>query len=138
LNKFFGITLMVLALAIAIVPAFTDCQSQGKSLTTSTGKTVPMKCHWTGIAEIGVGVPLIGVGAMMVANKRKGNLFNLGIMGSILGIFAILFSNTLIGVCPTTTMICHTVMRPALTAFGSLAIVVSLGMIIQSRRMKEL
>ena len=54
MNKAMGIGLILMALVIAIVPVFTDCQSQGRSLTTQDGKSVPMKCHWTGIAEIGV------------------------------------------------------------------------------------
>ena len=137
MNKFFGIAILVLALAIAIVPAFTDCQSQGKSLTTSTGKAVPMKCHWTGIAEIGVAVPLLTVGAMMTINRRKNNLMTMGVLGIVLGGMVIAFPSGLIGVCSTPTMICHTVMKPALTVFGTLAVVGSLGAMVLSRKMKE-
>lgn len=137
MNKFFGIAIIALALAIAIVPAFTDCQSQGKSLTTTTGKTVPMKCHWTGIAEIGVAVPLLTVGAMMTANRRKNNIMTMGILGIVLGGLAIAFPNGLIGVCATPTMLCHTVMRPTLTVLGSLAIVGSLGAMVLSRKTKD-
>jgi len=137
MNKFFGITLIVLALAIAIVPAYTDCQSQGKSLTTSTGKTVPMKCHWNGIAEIGVAVPLLTVGVMMTVNRRKNNLMTMGVLGIVLGGMAIAFPSGLIGVCATPTMICHTIMKPALTAFGSVAIVGSLGAVVLTRKMKD-
>ena len=135
--KFFGILIVVLALAIAIVPAFTDCQSQGKSLTTSAGKAVPMKCHWNGIAEIGVAVPLLAVGAMMAANRRKYNLRNLSIMGIVLGALAVAFPAGLIGVCATPTMICHTVMGPTLTVLGSVAIVGSIGAMVYSRKVTE-
>ncbi len=103
------------ALAIGVVPAFTDCQSQGKSLTTATGKSVPMKCHWTGIAEIGVAVPMLAVGAMVTANRKKDNLRNMGILGIILGGLAIAFPNGLIGVCTMPTMTCYSVLRPAVT-----------------------
>ena len=37
----------LLALVIGIVPFLTDCQSQGRALTLQTGRTIPMKCHWT-------------------------------------------------------------------------------------------
>ena len=137
MNKFFGIAIIALALAIAIIPAFTDCQSQGKTLTTTTGKTVPMKCHWTGIAEIGVAVPLLTVGAMMTANRRKNNIMTMGILGIVLGGLAIAFPNGLIGVCATPTMLCHTVMKPTLTVLGSLAIVGSLGVMVVFRKTKD-
>jgi hypothetical protein len=136
MNKFLGITLVILALAIAIIPTFTDCQSQGKSITLANGKTIPMKCHWTGVAEIATAVPLIGVGVMMIPSRRKSNLMSLGIMGSLLGIMAVLLPNKLIGVC-SSSMVCNTVMQPSLTALGALAIVGGLGAVVLSRRLKE-
>jgi hypothetical protein len=129
-HKFFGIALAALAIAIAVVPAFTDCQSQGKSLTTSAGKSVPMKCHWTGIAEIGVAAPLLVVGGMMATNRRRDNIRNFGIMGIVLGALAIAFPAKLIGVCQTPTMLCHTMMSPTLITLGSIAIVGSIGAIV--------
>jgi hypothetical protein len=122
-HKIFGIALAALAIAIAVVPAFTDCQSQGKSLTTSTGKTVPMKCHWTGIAEIGAAAPLLVVGVLMATNRRRDNIRNFGIIGIVLGAMAIAFPTKLIGVCQTPTMLCHTVMSPVLITLGSITIV---------------
>ena len=58
MNKVLGGVMIVLALTMAIVPIFTDCQSQGRALTLQDGRTVPMKCHWAGIAAIGAAVPL--------------------------------------------------------------------------------
>ncbi len=130
MHRFFGAALAVLAIAIAVVPAFTDCQSQGKSLTTSTGKTVPMKCHWTGVAEIGVAVPLFVVGGLMATNRRRDNIRNFGIMGIVLGALVIAFPTRLIGVCQTPTMLCHTVMSPTLITLGSISIVGSVAAII--------
>ncbi len=137
MNKFLGIVLVVMALGIAIVPTFTDCQSQGKAITLSSGKTVPMKCHWTGIAEIATGVPLAAVGVMMTFNRRRNSLFTLSVMGSILGIFAVLLPTSLIGVCTNMTALCNTVMKPALTAMGSVAIVGSLGAMMLARKAND-
>lgn len=137
MHRFFGITLIVLAIAIAVVPTFTDCQSQGQSVTTASGKQIPMKCHWTGIAEIGMAVPLAVVGGMMTLNqRRKDNLRNLAVIGVVLGALAISFPAGLIGVCPTPTMICHTTMSPVLITLGSLTIVGSLGALVSTRKMK--
>jgi len=134
---FLGVALIVLGLAISIFPFFTDCQSQGNFLTTSTGKEVAMKCHWAGAAEIATGVPLLALGVIMVATRRKSDLFYLGIVGVILGAFAIMIPNNLIGVCQTPTMICHTVMNPSLTIFGSLAIACGLGAMVLARKSKD-
>jgi hypothetical protein len=138
MNKVLGITLIVLALAIAILPSFADCASQGNVLTLASGKEIPMKCHWTAKAEIAVGIPLLAAGAMMVTTRRKSNLLILGIMGCVLGVVAIMLTtNSLIGVCTTPTMVCRTLMKPTLTILGSLAIAASVGIIVLSRKAKD-
>ena len=136
MNRILGIALIVFALAIAIIPTFTDCQSQGKAISLPNGSTVPMKCHWTGVGEIATGVPLLVVGAMMTVSRRKGNLRILGGMGGILGVFAILLPTQLIGVCQTS-MLCHTVMQPSLVLLGSLAIVCSGLAMVLSRKASD-
>ena len=111
--KVLGITLVVLALALAIVPHYTDCQSQGAMMTTSSGMKTPMKCHWSGIAEIGVAAPLVGVGAMLSFSRRKNYILGISAIGAILGAMAIALPAKLIGTCPTVTHICNTTMKPA-------------------------
>ncbi len=105
MNKVMGASLIVLALVIAIVPAFTDCLSQGRALTTTTGATVPMKCHWTGIAEIGIAVPMVLSGVFNLRKQRKGTSRMLATIGAASGVMAILFPTLLIGVCANPTMI---------------------------------
>lgn len=126
MNRFFGVAIIILSLAIAIIPAFTDCQSQGKAIQVSPTKTVEMKCHWTAQGAIATGAPLALVGAMMVATKRKESRRILAVIGASLGVVAILLPTQLIGVCQSG-MPCHTTMQPSLVALGSLAIVTSLG-----------
>jgi hypothetical protein len=136
-NKVIGIALIVLALAIIIVPMFTDCESQGKYLTTSTGKEISMKCHWAGLAEIATGVPLLAVGIIMLLTRRKSNLYILGIIGVVMGVLTIMFPSNIIGVCQTPTMLCNTAMRPALIILGVLAIVGSAGIMLWARKSGE-
>ena len=71
MNKTMGILIIALALVIAIVPIFTDCLANGKSLTTADGRSVPMKCHWTAIAEIGLAVPLALIGVFNFTSKHN-------------------------------------------------------------------
>ena len=62
MQKILGVVMILMALVLAIAPVFTDCQSHGKSLTTADGRSVPMKCHWTGVAEIAAAAPLFLAG----------------------------------------------------------------------------
>lgn len=132
--KVLGIGLVVLALAAGILPIFTDCQSQGKAIELANGKTVPMKCHWTGVGELALAVPLVGVGAVMVVGRRKETLRSLSIIGALLGVMVILLAARLIGVCANPDMVCKSVMQPALIFIGVLITAGSLLGLVLSRR----
>lgn len=38
MNKFLGVVMIVMALTLAVVPLFTDCQSHGRALTLQDGR----------------------------------------------------------------------------------------------------
>jgi hypothetical protein len=135
--KVIGIVLIVLALVAAIVPQFTDCQSQGKELTLANGKVVAMKCHWTAEAALAPGAPLILVGGLLFFSKKKETRTALAILGIALGALLILLPTVLIGVCAMPEMICNAVMRPTLILTGTLAIVVSIIGLIMNLRSAE-
>jgi hypothetical protein len=135
MKKVIGGISIVMALVIGIVPVFTDCLSQGKSLQLANGKTVPMKCHWTGIAEIAVAVPLVLVGLAQIFSKRKETTNLASLFGVVLGTLAVLFPTALIGVCANPSMLCNMVMRPMLIAAGSIAGVASLVLLVISNLM---
>jgi hypothetical protein len=121
-----GITLLLVAIALVAVPRFTDCESQGEGIKTSEGETVPMKCHWSGIAEIGVAIPMYLVGAVMTTTRQRKTLAFLSLLGMIFGALAIAFPVRLIGVCHgIPPMICDTLMKPLLVLLGGIAIAAS-------------
>ncbi len=141
--KVLGVGLLALAIALAVVPHFTDCQSQGKMITLRdpTGKvtgTTSMKCHWTGVAELGVAIPLGMVGIMMALTRKKETARYLGISGIALAAVAIALPNGMIGVCKSSMMNCVSTMKPALTGIGSVAALGSVVGLVWSWRSKYL
>ena len=129
--------LIVLALVVGVVPAFTDCQSQGRALALANGNTVPMKCHWSGLAELSLAVPLGLVGVSTAFSKRKESRRMLAILGMLLGALVIAVPTVLIGVCANADMLCNSVMRPTLVLAGGLVMAISLGFGIMNERASE-
>lgn len=123
--KIAGALIIILALIIGAVPQFTDCASQGRSLTLDSGRTIPMKCHWTAEAELATAGPLAVMGGLMFINRRKETYRAIAILGAVMGAFAILLPTQLIGVCMSDEMLCNTLMKPALILSGALTIVIS-------------
>jgi hypothetical protein len=132
-----GILIVALALVIGIVPLFTDCLAHGKTLTTADGRSVPMKCHWTALAEIGLAVPLALAGVFNITSKRKETLQTLNVMGLALGVLVILFPTVLIGVCANPDMPCNLVEKPVLILSGVLVMAASLIALAGSRNLVE-
>jgi hypothetical protein len=120
--KAIGAVLILLALVIGIVPQFTDCLAQGKAIALPNGNTIPMRCHWTRQAEVGVAIPLGLVGILAIISKRRETLRILSGLGMVLGLVAILLPTYLIGVCASQDMICNMVMKPTLIFAGTLTI----------------
>jgi hypothetical protein len=135
--KIAAVLMIIIALTIGIVPQFTDCESQGRTLTLANGREIPMKCHWTAQAEVGLAIPLMAVGSLLTFSKRKESFRNLSIMGAVLGAFVILLPTALIGVCGNPEMICNSIMKPFLILTGSLVTALSLFTFVRSTVKKE-
>jgi hypothetical protein len=133
MNKVLGVVMILLALVLAIVPAFTDCESAGKMLTTADGRSVSMKCHWTGVAEVAAAIPLGIAGIYALRGRRKETMRFAAIVGAAAGATAILLPTALIGTCANAMMICNVLMRPILLASGILAIAASIALFFIAR-----
>lgn len=132
-----GIVMLALALAIIIIPQYTNCEHQGKHITLASGKQIPMKCYWTAKGEIIVGVVLAVLGVMMALSRQKESLRYLAILGIVLGVFAILLpTEHLIGVCQSN-MDCRTIMKPTMITLGSVVVGISVLSLIFSQLSKE-
>jgi hypothetical protein len=137
MNKTMGILLIVLALVIAIVPILTDCLANGRTLETADGRAVPMKCHWTAIAEIGLAVPLLLVGIFDITSKRRETFRTLNLIGMALGALVIAFPTVLIGVCANKMMPCNMIELPTLILSGILVVSASLVTLVSTRNFIE-
>jgi len=137
MNKTMGILMIVVALVIAIVPIFTDCLANGRTLTTADGRSVPMKCHWTALAEIGLAVPLAMVGVFNFTSKRRETFRTLNLIALVLGALVIAFPTLLIGVCANKMMPCNMIELPSLILSGILVMGASLITLATSRHMVE-
>lgn len=135
--KVTAVLLILLALVVGAVPFFTDCQSQGRSLTLANGREIPMKCHWTGRAELALAAPLSMAGILILPSRRRETLRNLGLVAALLGIGIILLPTALIGVCGNPDMVCNSVMRPSLILMGTLVSALGLFSVVRSLIGKE-
>ena len=78
----------------------------GKMLELTSGKQVPMKCHWAGQAAIAVSVILLVVAVMAFLAKKEYK--GLMVVNAVAGVILFLiFTNTLVGVCASTEMRCQ-------------------------------
>jgi hypothetical protein len=135
--KLQAVILILLAIVIAVLPQFTDCESQGRHLVLADGRAIPMKCHWSAAGELGLGFPLLALGAVLFFSRQAETRRALGILGVVLGLIVVLIPTVLIGVCASLEMLCNSIMKPALILAGSLVMVVSVWVALLSLRRDE-
>ena len=77
----------------------------GKLLELTSGKQVPMKCHWAGQAAIAVSIIILAVAIVALLTKKayKG----LMIVNAVAGVVLFLVFTSLIGVCASEEMRCQ-------------------------------
>ena len=77
----------------------------GKMLELTSGKQVPMKCHWAGQAAIAVSVIILAaaVAALLAKKEYKG----LMLVTAVSGVILFLIFTSLIGVCASEEMRCQ-------------------------------
>ena len=77
----------------------------GKMLELTSGKQVPMKCHWAGQAAIAVSVIIIAVAVMAFLAKKEYK--GLMVVNAVAAVVLFLVFTSLIGVCASETMRCQ-------------------------------
>ena len=133
--KFPAILIIVLAVVIAVVPQFFNCQHDGKTLILQDGRQVPMKCYWTARVALALSIPIFAMGVIAFFNQAERIRRTLAVLTSLMGLLVILLPTRIIGVCSHPGASCNLVMKPVLIFCGILVIAVGLILgIIQKRK----
>jgi hypothetical protein len=122
-NFFAGIAVAVLGLLIALVPTciFPTCT---QVIETVMGGTVPMKCFWSGQAEIGLGFLILCGGVLLIFFKSPHARIGVSCMTALAGLVSLLIPTLLIGGCEMDTMACQMTTFPAIIILSVLTVVV--------------
>ena len=104
LNKVL-IALQVLAAACMVGAIKIWAPVCGKMLELTSGKQVPMKCHWAGQAAIAVSVIIVAAAVMALLAKKEYK--GLMVVNAVAAAMLFLVFTSLIGVCASETMRCQ-------------------------------
>ena len=107
-NKLNSILLALQALAALVLVGAIKIWAPvcGKMLTLTTGKEVPMKCHWTAQAALAVAIILVAVAVVAFFAKQDQKKFF--IVTAVIGVIIFMLFTSLMGVCASPDMRCNT------------------------------
>ena len=84
-----------------------------------------MKCHWTAQAELGIGLCIAILGILLILLASRQIRIGISIAIMLNAIIVIIIPNTLIGVCNSIHMNCHTLTLPALNLLGAFTLLIA-------------
>lgn len=118
-----GIAVAALGLLISLVPVciFPPCS---KLIETAAGGTTPMKCFWSGQAEIGVGLLILCGGVLLAVFRSPLIRIGIGMMTALCGLLALAIPTLLIGGCKMSGMACRMTTFPSLIVLSILTVAI--------------
>lgn len=121
-----GIIAITLGTLVALIPKviFPVCTNK---FELTNGKTLFMKCHFTAMAELLVGILIVFDGILIMGFKKHETRIALSVMLFLLGFTALLIPTVVIGMCETATMKCRVGTEPALIVISVITIIVGIG-----------
>ncbi len=126
--KFLAVLLLVLGVLIALTPRyiFPVCEYKGMRIMTQGGGYVPMRCFYTGQAELGLGLLIVLLSAFLLLSTQRETQIYLSLSLAAAFSLSLLLPTVLIGICRSPTMPCRVGTWPALLLEGSVGIILSL------------
>jgi len=91
-----------------------------------TNMFMPMKCYWSGMAEIGPGAAIALLGVLLLCFRQSQVRLGITFAQILFGVIVILFPACFIGVCSSKSHDCHILFYPMMMVLGSLVIALSL------------
>lgn len=132
-----GILAIILGGLVALIPKliFPVCTDM---IELMNGKTLFMKCHWSAMAEILMGILIVLNGIMLILFRKREANMALGMVLFFLGLSVILIPTVIIGMCQTVTMACRVGTQPALVVAGVIVMIVGIcNVIVQGSYIKS-
>jgi hypothetical protein len=121
ITRIFGILISLLGALTALIPIwiFPVCE---KLIETAAGGTVLMKCHWSGQAEIGIGLLVLCSGILLVLLRSPHVRIGVSLMSALSAVLGIAVPAFLIGGCAMETMTCRISTFPAIYVLCALTV----------------
>ena len=121
-----GIITIALGALVVLIPKviFPVCTNM---FELANGKTLFMKCHFTAMAELLIGILIVFVGILIIVFKKHETRMALSIMLFLFGLTVLLIPTQVIGMCETATMKCRVGTEPALIVVSIITMIVGIG-----------
>lgn len=126
--KFLAVLLLVLGVLIAVTPRyiFPVCEYKGLRIMTQGGGYTPMRCFYTGRAELGLGLLTVLLSIFLLLSTQRETQIYLSLSLALVFSLSLLIPSWLIGICQSPTMSCRVGTWPALLLEGGFGLVFSL------------
>lgn len=124
-----GISAVILGILLALIPIVIFPVCTGK-IELMNGKTLFMKCHWTAMAELMIGILIVSNGILLIGFKKHETRIALSIMLFLTALIALLVPTVVIGMCETATMACRVGTEPALIVVSVITMLLGIGNIL--------